>query len=220
MNEALKAELIAQGLEEALATLYATISKIDENTDMKALASQIKAAQPQTIDNAEVDRRISKALETQKKKLEAEKTGEESRTTEPEKRINADGLSPELKAFMDSQAAINKQLLDATNTLVGTKKATDRANFVKKALLDAGIPEKNHKFFKDNAEVEGEEFSSLVASYKQDLADFGISGLSEPNGGGLVEAALEKQVAKDAKDRGEGISTNGVVKPKSLGVKL
>ncbi len=64
MNENLKAALLKLGVSSEQSAFYAEFIKVEENADIEKLAIKIKGIIPESIDSAEIDRRISKGLET------------------------------------------------------------------------------------------------------------------------------------------------------------
>ncbi len=64
MNEILKAALLKLGVSSEQSAFYAEYIKVEENADIEQLAIKIKGIIPESIDSSEIDRRISKGLET------------------------------------------------------------------------------------------------------------------------------------------------------------
>ena len=129
MNEILKAALLKLGVSSEQSAFYAEYIKVEENADIEQLAIKIKGIIPESIDSSEIDRRISKGLETGninylKKLIEEgkviEKTGEPTPPKEGEQ-------NTEIQELIELVKLQGTQIEDLKNTNT-VKSLTEKAN--------------------------------------------------------------------------------------------
>jgi hypothetical protein len=229
MKEKLLAALVAAGLTEERANIYAGFINVEKEEQIPGIVAQIKLAEPPDPTQSEIDKRVTQAVQTaisnyEKKhnlkdgkpiinEEEKKKAEEEKRKMEEEKKkgtVNSE-QDKEILALKEMIAG----LTDAVKGLSEKQKAEQRAEFVKKALTEAKIPEVMHKRFIDNPEATEEEFRLSIDEFRQELADLGIAALKTPGQGSSTDV-LEQAAEEAAKHRNNSTTQEGGVRAKEL----
>jgi len=232
MKEKFLEALVSAGLTKDIASIYAGIITVEQESQIPALVAQIKAATVQTPAQSEIDKRVTQAVQTaitnyekkhnlkdgkpvvtdeEKKSQEEAERKKKEEEMKKEKEKSGTPENPEIKELKD----IILSLSESVKSLSKKQKAEERAVFVKKALTEAQIPEVMHKRFIDNPNATPEEFSASVNEFKQELADLGIAALKTPEQG-KETGVLEKSAEEAAKQRNNDTTQQGGVRAKEL----
>ena len=216
MKENFLAALIAKGLTQEQATIYANLIIIEKEEEIATKVDEIMSAIPTQPTQSEIDKRVTQAVQTTIANYEKKHNLKDG------KKIETPTTSPTSPTPIDNKDDKINKLTETVEKLAGIvtefsdkQKKEERSVFVKKALTDAKIPDSMHKRFIDNPEATDDEFVTLVNDYKQELADLGIATLQSPGNGGsknMTEVSAEKA----AKSRNGELTETGGVKAKEL----
>ena len=221
MNEKFLAALIASGLTQEQANIYANLITIQDETKIDEIVTKIKGTIPQTPEQSEVDKRVTQGVKTAIANYEKKyklKEGEKISTIPPATIPPITPTTPETKTDDPRFAQLTEMMQKLTESVTGivTKnQADERSIKISKALTDAKIPDSMHKRFSIKDDVNDEDLTTAITEYKQELTDLGISSLQVP-GGGTSKGALERAAENAAKTRNEGGTVKGGTPAKKL----
>jgi hypothetical protein len=223
MNEKLLKALIAAGLNPGLAAVFASISKEVKDEEIESIVKIIVEGAGNSIAQAEIDRRVTQAVKTAVENYEKkynikdgkpiDETKADPPKTDPPKDPSGNPKNQEIEE-------LKKMVIDLTTVTKGLQQKTlqdERKSKIKKALSEAKIPEPLQKYFPEKDYETEDELITAVTTYKQEMMNVGISGLTEPGKGGAGISILEQNAKHAAEFRNKGGDTvNGIVPGKKL----